>query len=134
MSNGSQPENGGNNGGNNGGWGGGWGGGFGGGMGGFGSSGTTGWQIENSSKAGGMMSSLKAPNWLIKMWKDADYQKELKDRWAELRSGVWHTKTLDVYLDSMKTYLKNAADRNFKRWPNLGKASGQNDADPEPML
>jgi hypothetical protein len=33
----------------------------------------------------------------------------------------------------MKTYLKNAADRNFKRWPNLGKASGQNDADPEPM-
>ena len=33
----------------------------------------------------------------------------------------------------MKTYLKSAADRNFKRWPNLGKASGQNDADPEPM-
>ena len=133
MSNGSQPENGGGQQGGGGMWGGGWGGGFGGG---FGSSGTTGWQIENSSKAGGGMmggSSLKAPNWLLKMWKDADYQKELKERWAELRSGVWHSKTLDVYLDSMKTYLKNAADRNFKRWPNLGKASGQNDADPEPM-
>ena len=134
MSNGSQPENGGGQQGGGGQWGGGWGGGFG--MGGFGSSGTTGWQIENSSKSGqgGMMgSSLKAPNWLLKMWKDADYQKDLKERWAELRSGVWHTKTLDAYLDSMKTYLKNAADRNFKRWPNLGKASGQNDADPEPM-
>jgi hypothetical protein len=134
MSNGSQPENGGGQGGGGGMWGGGgWGGGFGGG---FGSSGTTGWQIENSSKAGGGMmggSALKAPNWLLKMWKDNDYQKELKERWAELRSGVWHTKTLDLYLDSMKTYLKNAADRNFKRWPNLGKASGQNDADPEPM-
>ena len=137
MSNGSQPENGGGQGGGGGGmWGGGgWGGGFGGG---FGSSGTTGWQIENSSKAGGGMmgmggGSLKAPNWLLKMWKDADYQKELKERWAELRSGVWHTKTLDLYLDSMKTYLKNAADRNFKRWPNLGKSSGQNDADPQPM-
>lgn len=133
MSNGSQPENGGNNGGNNGWNGGAWGGGFGGGMGGgFGSSGTTGWQIENSQKVNGG-SGLKAPIWLTGMWKDADYQSELKKRWAELRSGVWHTKTLDVYLDSMKTYLKNAADRNFKRWPNLGKSSGQGDSDPEPM-
>ena len=143
MSNGSQPENGGGQGGGGGGmwggggWGGGFGGGFGGGMGGFSSSGN-GWQIENSMKSGGGMggfggSALKAPNWLLKMWKDADYQKELKARWAELRSGVWHTKTLDLYLDSMKTYLKSAADRNFKRWPNLGKASGQNDPDPEPM-
>lgn len=141
MSNGSTPENGGGN--NNGGWGGM--GGFGGFDmgGGFGSSGTTGWQIENSSKqiadgnGGGMWgfggSSLKAPRWLTSMWKDQGYQTELKKRWAELRSGVWHTKTMDVYLDSMKVYLKNAADRNFKRWPNLGKSSGQGDNDPEPM-
>jgi len=112
--------------------------GFGGGGNGFGSSGVTGWQIENSQKSGnggmwGMGSSLKAPNWLLGMWKDSHYQSELKKRWAELRSGVWHTKTMDAYLDSMKIYLKNAADRNFKRWPNLGKASGQNDTDPEPM-
>lgn len=131
MSNGSQPENGGGQGG-----GGMWG--FGGGGNGFGSSGVSGWQIENSQKSGnggmwGMGSSLKAPNWLLGMWKDSHYQSELKKRWAELRSGVWHTKTMDAYLDSMKIYLKNAADRNFKRWPNLGKASGQNDADPEPM-
>ena len=137
MSNGSQPENGGGQGGWNQG-GGMWGGGFGGGGNGFGSSGTSGWQIENSQKSGnggmwGMGSSLKAPNWLLGMWKDSHYQSELKKRWAELRSGVWHTKTLDLYLDSMKTYLKNAADRNFKRWPNLGKSSGQNDADPQPM-
>ena len=105
------------------------------------------WQIESSSKApqqgggggmwggwgGGGMSSLKAPNWLVQMWKRSDYQSELKKRWAELRSGVWHTKVMDAYLDSMKTYLKNAADRNFKRWPNLGQNSGQGDKDPEPM-
>ena len=130
MSNGSQPENGGNNGGNQWGWGGG-------GMMGFGGSGTTGWQIESSMKNGGGFgfggSSLKIPNWLTGMWKNSNYQSELKKRWAELRSGVWHSKTMDVYLDSMKTYLKNAADRNFKRWPNLGKASGTNEADPEPM-
>ena len=138
MSNGTQPENGGGQG--QGGWnqgGGMWGGGFGGGGNGFGSSGTSGWQIENSQKSGqgmfGMGSSLKAPNWLLGMWKDSHYQSELKKRWAELRSGVWHTKTMDKYLDSMKTYLKSAADRNFKRWPNLGKSSGQGDNDPEPM-
>lgn len=129
MSNGSQPENGGNNGGNNGFnwnmWGGG------GGGGGMGSSGTTGWQIESSMKTG--MSGLKIPNWLTGMWKDSHYQSELKKRWAELRSGVWHTKTMDMYLDSMKTYLTKAADRNFKRWPNLGKSSGQGDSDPQPM-
>jgi hypothetical protein len=79
------------------------------------------------------MSGLKIPNWLLGMWKDSHYQSELKKRWAELRSGVWHTKTMDVYLDSMKTYLTKAADRNFKRWPNLGKSSGQGDSDPQPM-
>ena len=103
------------------------------------------WQIESKGGGGGGgfgggfgfgmggMGSLKAPNWLIGLWKRSDYQSEMKKRWAELRSGVWHTKVMDEYLDSMKTYLKSAADRNFKRWPNLGKSSGQGDKDPEPM-
>ena len=101
------------------------------------------WQIESKGGGGGGMGgfgfggggmgSLKAPNWLSGLWKRSDYQSELKKRWAELRSGVWHTKVMDAYLDSMKTYLKNAADRNFKRWPNLGQNSGQGDTDPEPM-
>lgn len=109
-----------------------------GGMMGFGGSGNS-WQIESSSKSGngGMWGmgggSLIAPKWLTGMWKRNDYQSELKKRWAELRSGVWHTKVMDAYLDSMKTYLTKAAERNFKRWPNLGKNSGQNDPDPEPM-
>ena len=109
-----------------------------GGMMGFGGSGNS-WQIESSSKSGngGMWGmgggSLIAPKWLTGMWKRSDYQSELKKRWAELRSGVWHTKVMDAYLDSMKTYLTKAAERNFKRWPNLGKNSGQNDPDPEPM-
>lgn len=67
------------------------------------------------------------------MWKDSIFQIEMKKRWAELRSGVWHTKTMDTYLDSMKTSLTSAAERNFKRWPNLGKVSGANDEDPFPM-
>lgn len=100
--------------------------------------GKSGWRIEEIAKMNQSIlmtnfGSPLTPTWFIQMWKDADYQSELKKRWAELRSGVWHTNTLDAYLDSMKTYLKNAADRNFKRWPNLGKISGECDEDPEPM-
>ncbi len=127
MSNGTQPENGGGQGGGGGMWGGG---------GGMFSSGTTGWQIESSSKfgGGGYSMGFTGPAWLNKLWtSDATYKAEVKRRWAELRSGVWHDKTLDVYLDSMKTYLAKSADRNFKRWPNLGKASGTYDSDPQPM-
>ena len=94
------------------------------------------WTIEQTYKAfnnpdGGI--GLRLAEWPLEIWKDSVFQIEASKRWAELRSGVWHTKVMDAYLDSMKTYLKNAADRNFKRWPNLGKASGQNDEDPEPM-
>ena len=127
MSNGTQPENGGGQGGGGGMWGGG---------GGMFSSGTTGWQIESSSKfgGGGYSMGFTGPAWLNKLWtSDATYKAAVKKRWAELRSGVWHDKTMGVYLDSMKTYLAKAADRNFKRWPNLGKASGTYDSDPEPM-
>ena len=119
MSNGTSPNNGGGQ------------------QGGMFSSGTTGWQIESSSKfggGGGFGMGFTGPAWLNKLWKnDATYKAEVKRRWAELRSGVWHDKTMDAYLDSMKVYLKNAADRNFKRWPNLGQASGTYDSDPEPM-
>ena len=91
------------------------------------------WIIEKLYAIYASSLSWNQSNWVFEMWKDSIFQIEVSKRWAELRSGVWHTKTIDAYLDSMKTYLKSAADRNFKRWPNLGKASGQNDEDPEPM-
>lgn len=94
------------------------------------------WTIEQTYKAfnnpdGGI--GLRLAEWPLKIWKDSVFQIEASKRWAELRSGVWHTKVMNAYLDSIKTYLKNAADRNFKRWPNLGEASGQFDEDPEPI-
>ena len=92
-----------------------------------------GWEINRVYKNTGL-GGVQPIKWLLEMWKDSIFQIEMKKRWAELRSGVWHTKTMDAYLDSMKTYLKNAADRNFKRWPNLGKGSGSSDdKDLEPI-
>ena len=91
------------------------------------------WIIEKLYAIYASSLSWNQSNWVFEMWKDSIFQIEVSKRWAELRSGVWHTKTIDAYLDSMKTYLKSAADRNFKRWPNLGKVSGQFDEDPEPI-
>ena len=87
------------------------------------------YEILNNQSNGGTGFSLKLAEWLPKIWKDSVFQIEASKRWAELRSGVWHTKVIDAYLDSMKTYLTSAAERNFKRWPNLGKASGEYDQD-----
>ena len=97
---------------------------------------TSSWIIENNYNNINVSTGLGSytlAGWLIEMWRDSVFQIEVSKRWAELRSGVWHTKTIDAYLDSMKTYLTSAAERNFKRWPNLGKASGTNDEDLEPM-
>lgn len=90
---------------------------------------STGWQIEYNAKS---MSSgdYFVTKWEQNIWKDAAFKESFKNRWAELRSGVWHTRTINHFVDSLKTVLKNAADRNFERWPNLGKASGMNDPDP----
>ena len=91
-----------------------------------------GWQIDRAYKNIGL-GGVQPIRWLLEMWKDSVFQTEMKKRWAELRSGVWHTKTMDAYLDSMKAHLKDAAERNFKRWPNLGKGSSFYDEDPLPI-
>ena len=91
------------------------------------------WIIEKLYAIYASSLSWNQSNWVFEMWKDSIFQIEVSKRWAELRSGVWHTKTIDAYLDSMKTYLKSAADRNFKRWPNLGEATGTYEDDPEPI-
>lgn len=90
---------------------------------------STGWQIEANAK-GMSMGDYFVTDWEQNIWKDKNFKASFKERWAELRSGVWHTKTINLFVDSLKVLLKNAAARNFDRWPNLGKASGMNDPDP----
>ena len=92
-----------------------------------------GWRIPQSANDGGFafgMNEWFVAKWIQNIWKDNSFQQKYKARWAELRSGVWHTKNIDHFIDSLKTVLKNAADRNFQRWPNLGQSSGTCDADP----
>ena len=87
-----------------------------------------GWRIPQSAKGGS--GEWFVAKWIQNLWSNNTFQQKYKERWAELRSGVWHTKNIDHFIDSLKTVLKNAANRNFERWPNLGQASGTCDADP----
>ena len=87
-----------------------------------------GWRVPQSAKGGS--GEWFVAKWVQNLWSNNTFQQMYKKRWAELRSGVWHTKNVDHFIDSLKTVLKKAADRNFERWPNLGQASGTCDADP----
>ena len=89
---------------------------------------TDGWRVPQSAKGGS--GEWFVAKWVQNLWSNNTFQQKYKARWAELRSGVWHTKNIDHFIDSLKTVLKNAADRNFERWPNLGQASGTGDPDP----
>ncbi len=92
-----------------------------------------GWRVPQSANDGGFafgMNEWFVAKWIQNLWSNNTFQQKYKARWAELRSGVWHTKNIDHFIDSLKTVLKNAADRNFQRWPNLGQSSGTCDADP----
>ena len=87
-----------------------------------------GWRVPQSAKSGA--GEWFVAKWIQNLWSNNTFQQKYKARWAELRSGVWHTKNIDKFIDSLKTVLKNAANRNFERWPNLGQSSGTCDADP----
>lgn len=90
---------------------------------------STGWQIEVNAQAMSM-GDYFVTAWEKNIWNDANFREKFQDRWAELRSSVWHTQNIHHFIDSLKTLLSNAATRNFERWPNLGKPSGMYDADP----
>lgn len=62
--------------------------------------------------------------WLVPFWwnrllRDTSFSVQVKDRWQELRSGALSNTAVSNSIDSMKTVIGPAADRNFQRWPIL---------------
>jgi hypothetical protein len=52
---------------------------------------------------------------------DNDYRDKFISRWEELRDGPFRTDSIMAYIDSTTKYLGPAIERNFIRWPILGK-------------
>jgi len=62
------------------------------------------------------------PFWWSKLWGDPDYRALLYSRWSALREGPFSNSKILGYVDSVATVLdKGAQQRNFQRWPVLGK-------------
>ena len=63
--------------------------------------------------------------WLIPFWwdrllSDPAFKIKLKSRWTELREGVYRTSVILNYIDEQASYLDEAQQRNFQKWPVLG--------------
>jgi hypothetical protein len=59
--------------------------------------------------------------WWLRFEQDPDFWQLFADRWAELRSGVLADAAVNAEIDALTAPLaREAAARNFARWPQLG--------------
>lgn len=79
---------------------------------------TDGWEIYFNSVCGGG-GDLNNPFWWNRLVEDETFTHELNCRWQALRMTTLHTDTILAFVDEMETYLADAAERNFQRWPVL---------------
>jgi len=53
------------------------------------------------------------------MLEDPWFQNELCEQWQSYREGPLHTDSILAYIDQRVTYINDAQQRNFTRWPVL---------------
>ena len=58
--------------------------------------------------------------WWGLLWQDENFQLKTAQRFTELRSTIFSEDHMNNIIDSVVTYLGEAIDRNFSRWPLLG--------------
>lgn len=59
--------------------------------------------------------------WFERLMEDVTYQNMVKCRWSEFRSTIYSTENILAIIDSCALELGDAVDRNFTRYPSLGK-------------
>jgi hypothetical protein len=60
-------------------------------------------------------------HWWARMMEDLGYRGVFVSRWKELRKEAFSTDSIMMFLDNTIESLGEAIDRNFTRWPILGK-------------
>ncbi|MBK7029232.1 MAG: CotH kinase family protein [Bacteroidales bacterium] len=63
---------------------------------------------------------VSSPGWHIRLLQDPWFANKIKCRYTELRSGLLSEEQLFNYIDSNATYLWEAQERHYIRWPILG--------------
>ncbi|HKK40163.1 MAG TPA: CotH kinase family protein [Cryomorphaceae bacterium] len=60
------------------------------------------------------------PEWVYHLSEDPALQNQINCRWKELRLQSLHTDSLMQFIDEKVSFLEEAQNRNFERWPILG--------------
>ncbi len=59
--------------------------------------------------------------WFERLMEDENYRSQVYCRWAEFRNGIYSTENVLAIIDSCVLALGEAVDRNFTRYPSLGR-------------
>ena len=73
------------------------------------------WLLEYNPEGGDQMAF-----WWELLWQDENFQYKVAQRYTELRSTVFSEDNINSIIDSSVSYLGEAIERNFSKWPILG--------------
>jgi hypothetical protein len=68
-----------------------------------------------------LVDQLQCTHWFVRLMEDSTYSRQLVYRWWELRRDQFSKENLSTLIDDSKAELNDAQERNFKRWPVIGK-------------
>ena len=60
-------------------------------------------------------------SWIYRLRQDPDFMQRTADRWAELRRDVLAPERVLARVDAIRNQLREAQQRNFRKWPILGR-------------
>lgn len=65
--------------------------------------------------------------WFRRLHEDPEFAQRTIDRWGELRRSVFSTARILARVDELAAQLNEAQERNFTRWPIMGRRVNPND-------
>jgi hypothetical protein len=65
-------------------------------------------------------------SWFRRLFEDPDFGQRYVDRWGELRKNLFATSNMMARIDAHVAQIGEAQERNFKRWPILGREINPN--------
>jgi len=65
-------------------------------------------------------SSWGGQSWWNKLFADPNYANRNRDRWVQLRKGLFSISNLFGFIDETADYLDGPRQRNYQRWPVIG--------------
>lgn len=77
---------------------------------------TSGWLFRNYGPY-----EYQPMHWWARLMEDTGYAKSFLIRWKNLRKDSFSNENIMHFIDSIVTYLGNEIDKNYQRWPILGK-------------